>query len=116
MQGAQIDTSLIENFSTNRNFSIPTLIEEIKHVVSDEVWFWISSKIKMFSSEFSDQDIDAREKIIDFRNEYSSTGAVFSIEILVQETGGGWELKVWVLSEIKINSTFWNIWTVMNQM
>ena len=33
MQGTQIDNSLIENFSTTKNFSMSTLIEEMNNVI-----------------------------------------------------------------------------------
>ena len=54
----------------------------------DEIWVWIPRKIefKMIFLEVSDyQDTDPREKNNDILVEYSSTSAVFSIEILMEE-------------------------------
>ena len=54
--------------------------KEIKSVKS------IKAKIKMFSVEFpEDQNEDPREKNNDFSLKYSSTSAVFSVEIFMEE-------------------------------
>ena len=32
------------------------------------------------------------------------------------QTFSGWEIKVWILSELEMHSTYWNIWTITNPM
>ena len=75
---------------TTRKSSMPTLFQEIKPGIrsSGEILVRNLRKIKneMFSLEVSDyQDTDAGEKNNDFFDEYSSKGAVFSIDILMEK-------------------------------
>ena len=66
-------------------FSMPTVFEEIKHVVLVKYEFEYRENANSFFSEFSDsQDTDAREKNHEFLVENSSTSAVFSIQILMK--------------------------------
>ena len=84
MQETRVNKSHIEKTSTTRKISIPTLIEEVKPVVLVQQ----SRKIRTtkFSSQFLEyQDSDAMERSNDFYVENSSTGAVFSIENLMEE-------------------------------
>ena len=67
MRGTQIDNFPIENISTAKNFSMPTLIEEMNTVLLVKYEFEYPVKIKMFSLEVSEyQDTDGREKNNDF--------------------------------------------------
>ena len=90
MQGIQLDNSSTENFSTTRVFSMRTLIKKIKPLVLMESEFEFRKKksiLKRFSLEISEhQDTDSREKNKDFLLGYSSTIALFSVEILMEET------------------------------
>ena len=72
----------------------------------------------MFSLEISDKkNTDAREKNNHSLVENSSTNAVFDWDFDGRKwIGGVSELKVWISSEIKIKSTFLNIWTVTEPM
>ena len=88
--GTEIDIFPIQKFSTTRFFSMPTFMDEIKPVVlvNNEFENREKLKLKCFSFlEFSDyQDTDAREKNNDFLDEYLSTSAVLSIEILMEKS------------------------------
>ena len=86
-----------------------------------EIRVWIARKIetKTFPLEVSEyQDTDARKKNNEFWVEDSSKSAVFFDWDFDggNRTGGGSELKVWIPSEIKKTSNFWNAWTVTNWM
>ena len=79
---------------------------------------FLKNKIKLFSLELSDfQDFDAREKNNVFSVENSSTGAVFSIDNLLEKIervvpeNQKFEYRV-----KRKKDTFWNVWTVTNPM
>ena len=88
MQRTQIDNAVIENLSASEIFSMPTLFEEIKPVVLVKYEFEYLEKLKLkcFPWKFRTIRMLMQErKTMIFLVEYSSTSAVFSIEILMEE-------------------------------
>ena len=90
MQGTQIDNFLIENLSTTKNFSMPTLIEEMNTVILVKDQFQYREKIKLgrFLRKFLIiRTLMKKRNTIIFSVGNSSKLAVFSIEILLGEIG-----------------------------
>ena len=88
IQATQIDNSSIRNLLPTRLRWMSTLVEQINFVVLGKYEFECRkrTKPKKFSLEVKYyQDTDAREKNNNFSSEYSSTSALFSIEILTEE-------------------------------
>ena len=86
MQGLHIDNSAIEKFSITRKLSMSTLMGEIKPVVLVTDKFEYREKLKCFRLEVSEyQDSDEREKNDEIFVDYSSTSALCSIVILMNE-------------------------------
>ena len=87
MQRTQIHNSSIEKFSTLRMVLMPTVIEEIRSVVSLKYEFEYRENPKLFSPlELSSYQNDyAKEKSNDFSAEYSFTTIRFPIEVLMEE-------------------------------
>ena len=108
MQGTQIDNSPIENLSIARKFSMATLIEEMKPVVLLKYDFEYREKLNLFCFVWKCRTIrilKQERKTMIFLVEYSSTSAVFWIEIMMEEIElVVSQLGVWMSSEIKINS------------
>ena len=117
IRGTPNNNSPVENLSTTENFWKRTLKEEVKLVVFG---IWIPRKIK---SELVSMDISH------YQDSARRDNKRFFVWIIVQKfwvfdwdlDGGNitcisCEIKVWTSNEFKINSTFWNIWTVTNLM
>ena len=118
-QGTEIENSPTENLSKTNCFS-STLIEKVKPVFLVEYEFEYREKIELqcFLWKFRTITILMRErKQWCFSWLLAYKWCVFDWDSdRANLTGGGSELEVWISSEIKINSTFWNIWTVTNPM
>ena len=88
MQETQIDNSPIEKKTfTSGEFSMLTLMKEIKRVVLVNYWFEYREKLKIkcFFGIFGLPGFSAREKNNDFLVDYPCKGAVFLIENLIDE-------------------------------
>ena len=120
MQGRQIDNSPIENLSTSEKFSMPTLIEEIKHVVlmKNEVEFREKSKISCSFWKLRTVMILMQER----KQWFCSWMFVYKCCVFGWNfdggnwTGDGSELNFWLSRQIRMNGTFWDICFVTNPM
>ena len=117
MQHRQIDKSPIQKDSRTKQFWMPTLIEEIKTVVS--VKYEVENrekKLKSFVWNFRNTKLLLqRRKTLIFCWKPVYMRYVFDWDLDVgNETCSRWELEVWISIDMNINSTPWDVWTVAN--
>ena len=118
MQNTQSDKSPIKKVAGADMFSMLTLMEKTRRVVLVRTEFEEREKLnlKSFFGIFGLSGFGSKWE----EQWFFKWILVYKWCVLDWVLDGGsrtcsdWNLKVWISGEIKINSTFWNVWTASN--